>query len=405
MLKIISCAGYGNTGSSIITDYFQEFSCITSLAGSKFEFTLLHENDGIRDLEYALLEGNRLKTDLAIKRFLQLVHMLNCQNPSGPNYKDFFNGKFLEYVHDYIKSLGIITWQYGWWHRIFECKPEKKILRYVMTDRFNREVRKCGYDLYEPDAWRPSFTNYTEEFYCFISRENFINRTKYFLNKLFLEIAGDTEYVFIDQLFPANVNSGYLKYFDFAKVIIVDRDPRDLYFANKVFWGSGYIPSENVKTFVNWFKMTRKCAEKEKDILHINFEDMVYEPEKTQEKICEFTGLNKRYHDKPKTHLFIEKSRTNTMFYENTLLTDSSYEDKLKQDITYIETELKDHLFPFENYAYSKNKKTVSFIFEQKLKNLKKQENLIFFPEIIFVLAKKCMCYLLNKYFKKREVA
>ena len=118
MLKIISCAGFGNTGSSIITDFLSEFSCMKLVGGSSFEFFLLHENDGIRDLEVALLEGHRLKVDLAIKRFLKLVNELNNNNPSGPNYKDYFNGKFLEYTYEYLNSLGVISWERGWWHRI-----------------------------------------------------------------------------------------------------------------------------------------------------------------------------------------------------------------------------------------------------------------------------------------------
>ena len=68
---------------------------------------------------------------------------------------------------------------------------------------------------------------------------------------MFLELANGDEYLLFDQLFPSNVNEEYLEYFDFEKVILVDRDPADLYFMNKVFWGSGYIPSEDVKTFIH----------------------------------------------------------------------------------------------------------------------------------------------------------
>ena len=55
-MKIITCTGYGNSGSSAATDFFSEFSNV-QLVPHDFECTFIHEADGLYDLEKAIEEG------------------------------------------------------------------------------------------------------------------------------------------------------------------------------------------------------------------------------------------------------------------------------------------------------------------------------------------------------------
>ncbi len=366
MLKIISCAGFGNTGSSIITDFFQEFSCVKAVGGSFFEFQLLHEPDGIMDLEKSLVEGNRLKTDLAIKRFLKLVNMLNFKNLSGPNYKDFFGDKFLQYTKEYLKALGVIEWNHGWWSRAFELQKTNKIDRYVKQDMFNKLIKKHNYALYEADSWRPIYTSFTKQYFCISEKDEFKKITKLYLNKLFEILSDGAEYLLFDQLFPSNCDEDYISYFDFAKVIVVDRDPRDIYFANKVFWGSGYIPSENIETYIKWFRKTRNNVHPSSNLLCIKFEDMIYKGVETQKKICEFVGIDIEKHDKPKTHLILEKSKQNTMMYKRFDISKKEFKLGIEKDINRIEKELSDYIYPFEDFVDTTTieKKKQEFVYE-----------------------------------------
>lgn len=48
MKNIITCASYGGTGSSAITDLMKEFNNVKSLG--EFEFSIAHDLDGISDL-------------------------------------------------------------------------------------------------------------------------------------------------------------------------------------------------------------------------------------------------------------------------------------------------------------------------------------------------------------------
>lgn len=383
MRRIISCAGFGNSGSSIITDFFQEFSCIKNVGGSSFEFLLLHEPDGIMDLEKALVEGNRLKTDVAIKRFLRLIHLLNDRNPSGPNYKDYFNNKFLFYSEEYLKDLGVIEWKYGWWHRIFEGESINKFKRLVLQTRFKKIYKKTSARIYETDNWEPSYTLFTTEYYCKISKEEFVLKTKKYLNNLLNELDSESEYIFFDQLFPSNCDSDYLSFFDDIKVILVNRDPRDLYFLNKVFWGSGYLPTENVDLFINWYRKTRQNINLGENILIVNFEDMIFKHDETKLKISNFVGISLENHDMPRTRLFIDKSQTNTKVYSRYILDDLEYEKKIKLDLRQIEKELDDYIYDFDKYIDNEKiqKTKQSFIYETAARYVESKH--IFFFEIL----------------------
>ena len=296
-MKVISCAGFGCTGSSIITDFFREVSNVYSVGGNGLEFFLLHEPDGIKDLETALVEGHRFKADLAIKRFMRLVNNLYYHNPSGPNYKDFFNGKFLEITNEYLASLNIISWERGWWHRIFEDN-DNKLHRLIKKFRFQSYAKKA-YHLYEPDSWKPTYTGYKKEYYAHIDRGQFEQKTKAYLSRLFSEIDTDAEYLLFDQLFPPSNAGEYTNYFDSVKVFIVDRDPRDLYFANKVFWGCGFIPMDSAAIFTEWYRNTREATKITPNVCLVSFEDFIFKTDETLRFAMDFVGIPYSYQNNP----------------------------------------------------------------------------------------------------------
>ena len=47
-MKIITCASYYGSGSSALTDLVSEYDSVKDL--SDFEFRILHDMDGVRDL-------------------------------------------------------------------------------------------------------------------------------------------------------------------------------------------------------------------------------------------------------------------------------------------------------------------------------------------------------------------
>ena len=75
-MKIITCAGYLGTGSSAVTDLFSEYSNCSSIGN--YEVRFLHDPNGIRDLEYNIVQNNnRHNTSNAIKNFIKYTNHLN----------------------------------------------------------------------------------------------------------------------------------------------------------------------------------------------------------------------------------------------------------------------------------------------------------------------------------------
>ena len=65
---LVTCAGFGGSGSSAITDILKEFKEIKSLGD--FEFTVAHELDWLSDLEYYIVDNKHsLNVDAGIYRF------------------------------------------------------------------------------------------------------------------------------------------------------------------------------------------------------------------------------------------------------------------------------------------------------------------------------------------------
>ena len=374
-MKIISCTSFGNSGSSVVTDILKEFSNVKNVAGSSLEFTFLHEQDGFFDLQKVLEQGNRLNTDIAIKRFICLMHNLNYNNKCCINYKEIFGNYFLEEVNAFLQRIGVIKWQYGAWHRNKELSINKDYI--IHKVRFSKNLKKLKYSLFETDTWRPSFQDYDTMYYCCCSKENFIKETKVFLNNIFNYLKLNTEVCVFDQILPHTLKKEYFEYFDDIRPVLIDRDPRDLYFANKVFWGSGYIPMDNVEIFVNWYKQTRMISNNALS-KKFQFEDFIYNYEDTVKKLCDYLNISITEWNNKKTYFDPAKSIKNTAIYKKYNLLDNNQKMQMENDIKYIEKELNDYLYPFEKFEQNQNIKQIdqnTMIFDIIEKSFKEKNN------------------------------
>ena len=123
------------------------------------------------------------------------------------------------------------------------------------------------------------------------------------------------------------------QYFDKRKIVIVKRDPRDMFASMKHRKSKG-APHKNVLTFIEWYK---KCFEgknykknlQNKDIYIVKFENFVKNVEIENEKLCKFLGIKKNFNlKKNKTIQFdlefskknVYKSKYNLTKYEFNLI-------------------------------------------------------------------------------------
>lgn len=333
-MRIVTCASYYGTGSSAVTDYIGEFESVASLGD--YEFRFLHDPDGVADLEYNLVwNHNRHNSGHAIKRFKRLVDF-NAGTKLIKRYEPFFSYNWKKIAYRYIDSLVDFSYK-GWWQYDLLDKGTNYYYRKLLINKAYKltlgrnkertlnvlpnEITYCG---------RPT-------------QEEFDAKTKVFLRELF-EAANvnDKPYLMVDQLLPASNLSRFRKYFDDLRVIVVERDPRDLYILEKYIWKATIIPTESVEVFCQWYKYTRAHRKTElfdpEYVMFVQFEDLIYHYENTTAQIRDWIGLDETDHKVKFQRFDPSKSIKNTKLWE---VYDAHSEIKV------IETELSEYLYRY----------------------------------------------------------
>lgn len=347
MKRIISCAGYGCSGSSAITDFVSEFSGVKSLGGG-LEFTLLSSPGGVFDLEHSLIHG--IGVDYAIHRF---IHIYN-QFVSHLSYSAYESEKILD---SYLTELGIISWFGGTTDSLHTPRSRENLLLEEMARiSFNKVMKNASYYAYEPsyydnggDIWRPFFYPAEKQYYAHVAKQKFYSATKIFLQRLFSCFFNDTEILMVDQFLPSHSSASFLNYYDDIKLIYVDRNPVDLFLLNYFARGERWIPSLDVDIFISWYTETRKHRLFDEvdasKMLFINFESMVYDYDVTTSKIKSFLEFDDTRHIKKYSFFDPCKSIINCNLKKR-----FSLSDDIAEDVAKIEIELSEYCFDFCKY-------------------------------------------------------
>ena len=201
------------------------------------------------------------------------------------------------------------------------------------------------YSRYEPDGWRPSFHSYVVECYC-SDIKWFYKCAREYTSNLIKEVGSKEKFLYFDQLIPPIEIKKYSAYFENEpKVFVVDKDPRDLYLATKLFTGSRYIPFQNVDVFINWYKQTRTKSNASglSNIYHVKLDELANDYENQIKKIEAFIGITAQNHIEPLSLFIPEKTQTNTQLYRRY----SNY----TEDITKIEKELETFLYSGKEFS------------------------------------------------------
>lgn len=346
-MKIITCASYYGTGSSAVTDLVAEFSNIESL-GSNFECRLIQDPHGISDLDYYLVENNhRHNSGYAIKKFIKLLDLCGLDKKiSFENYDSHFNNRFKIESQIYVNKL--IEMQYeGGWHYDLYCKSDFEIFCLKVKNYiFNRINKRSKLTILDESYRKRKISPIDkaiskEKTYMTNIGDDFYNITKEYIDRLFSScIKNKNNFLMVDQLVPPSNTERYLRYFNDLKIICVDRDPRDLYTLEKIYWKNKIIPS-NIDDFIKWFKITRAHLKKEIDnpnkVLRIKFEELIYEYDESLERIVEFLKLDKQKHIDKKKIFNPDISIKNTRVWLK--------HPEIEQDIEKIEKELSEFCY------------------------------------------------------------
>lgn len=304
--RFVDLSGYAFTGKHAVIDLMREIDGY-HVPHFEFEFSLLRIQGGIHDLHHALCEDwSPIRSDAAIRRFRRLVRRVGSRNslrhPSslfeavGWNYDDYYAGRFFELSEAYLAEIVRASWRAPWPFALAEISGGELFVRKVL--RKLRWPRAMEFELY---LARPA---------------QFIERTRAYLAAvLSSNVVPGTRAIVMHNAFEPYAPARSLRFFDRAKAIVVDRDPRDNYVQ-----GLWYKPfATGVTEFCARYRLQRDATDysAHPDILRIKFEDLVLDYDRTVDGIFEHLGEDRASHVRPRRHFDPAVSRKNLGIWRN----------------------------------------------------------------------------------------
>lgn len=338
-MRFITCASYYGTGSSAVTDYVSEFDTVYSFTNEEFRF--IQDPDGISDLEFNLVECfNRHNSGHALKRYKRLVDFY-CGNVFGRKYTAFFGDKWKECSYEYIDALTDFTY-HGWWMYDLYDRGSFFYFRKRILNKLLHMTIWSGQIDRQYNSMKSEITYGSHP-----SEEKFLKCTQDYIHNLFhFVVPKDMDILMVDQLLPPMNLKRYLRYFkDPVQVVVVDRDPRDVFILDKYVWKDGILPND-VETFCKWFRYTRAHRKEENlntdNIRFIRFEDLIYKYGDTTSRLRDWLGLSEKNHSKAGRIFNPNISRGNTQTWKDL--------PQSKNEIEYIEGNLSEYLYKFPDF-------------------------------------------------------
>ena len=292
-MKIVSFGGFNASGGSALRDIFKECKKINLFPA---EFRIIRERHGLLDLDQTLFNNKALETrDLAVRDFMWLAKNLakkgNKFSKNGFAYDFYTSGNFYKATVDFIESITLYSYKMDWHYYDFQKS-------YIVYMRDKILKRLLNFDTAQNAFAITNNINLFEEAV-----------QKYIKNILInFSCNRDSSILALHNAIPPYGDSNTKRALEMlpeARLIIIDRDPRDIFidFPNDRYLPSNLSQLERAKFFVEIYKNFRKNNEfnsKNRKILSINFEDIVMNLSSTIGQVEDFLGVSIEYSPKEK---------------------------------------------------------------------------------------------------------
>lgn len=328
-IKKIACVGYHYTGSGVIDDLLRE--CDNVAQGlSEAESSFIQATDGILDLEYHLVTNpHRTGSAIAIERFLHYAEKRRRM------FEKVYGSNWLPLCQEYINAISKFEFEGYSFDSLFIRHPRFKYiyLYHLLINKFlPKKFRKPRYYDYFPLA-----TSY----HAWPSEEEFIEKTQEFIEKLCKQIPQNenTKFVVLDQLIAGNNPSLYLRLVRDLKVIVVDRDPRDMY----IYHHSRHdhmLPKDPHHFCVHYKDIRQKRGDIDTEkVMYVTFEDMIYSYDIMVKKVLDFIGISPEHHITPRKYFDPDISIKGTQLWKR--------HPEYAEQVKIIEEELPEYLHQY----------------------------------------------------------
>lgn len=330
---ITGVCGLGYTGSGAVIDLLKEYKDIQ--VEDKDEFGLVFRPDGLQDLYYHLSHPSRyMASDIAINRFIRFYkYTFRARAGWGKDYSKDADILLNQFLDEIVQVVWKGTWA-GDSHL-------RSWLRNTIDGHFFMKISKIVNKRYG----RLIYPNRT--MYLSVNPDEFIDNAKALVSQLFDMLGyNKANTIILNQPFAGNNPCASFPFFDNPKAIIVDKDPRDLYFQCKYEVKSNctWTPCYDVSKFIDYYRSIRKGMSRisNAEVMFIRFEDLIYEYDRTVREIENFLGISSTSHKEVKKYFNPDVSINNTQLFRKY----AQYE----KDTSVIEERLTEYLFPYDQY-------------------------------------------------------
>ena len=326
-MKKIACVGYHYSGAGVIDDLFREFDNVYQ-GQYEAEMRFLHDPDGVSDLEYHLVNNpHRLSSGLAIKRFIAYAkkNARQVNRVVGPEW--------IKLATEYAERLALIKYHgYVGGDLLFLSETEK--IRYFYSRVMNK-ILPVKIRAPKDSNQLPSVVTY----YSRLNEDDFLQYTRDFVELLCAKANKEQkEFIMLDQFIGANNPERYLRYVNDIKVVVVERDPRDVYISRTLV-NDRVLPRDPNEFCIYYRGIRKRTGQTPPNCLDVHFEDMIYNYDDSVKRVIDFVGIDKSHFVKPRAYFNPDKSINGTQLWKK--------HPEFKEQVKTIESNLKDYLYNY----------------------------------------------------------
>ena len=232
------------------------------------------------------------------------------------NYRAVISPDFMDWCREFIDELGISRFDDTFWY--FQEDIDTLPMRLRCYMRYAVSLLHGGR---HPDGMPIRPLDYRGVTMAFPTPEVFYAAAGRLLEKVFRALGREEHPLVLDQfLLPHNLFRLDRYFDDDVRVIVVDRDPRDVFLSNKYYWSKSgeVVPLPyDAEEFCRVYAGMRRCEADADDprILRLHFEDLIYRYDETLKRVYPFLDVSAAQHDRRGTILMPERSANNTQLF------------------------------------------------------------------------------------------
>lgn len=306
--KYIILGNYNYSGSGAVADFLREFPCLYC---EDAEIRFVTDPYGIIELESKLIDNwDWIASSAAVSDFVETINKGIGKRSHSPLAKfglgyGRINPDFENIVETFVNKL--IDFRYE--NDCYHYKAKKTYVKYVY-DRITYGLR-----VYTKGKIDISIGSKKNAYFSRPDKETFYTAVREFFNDIYEPYLNNGQHIVLDQALTPNEATRLANYFDDAKMIIIDRDLRDIYADSCLLHKDDMFANMDAKSAANNF-LKLQAAMREKtynssSLLRIKFEDLVTDYDVTTKQIMDFLGLAEEMHVNKKKHFNPEVSVKN----------------------------------------------------------------------------------------------